>query len=687
MTAAKTTPETPTLLVCNCQKTMRMEAQSFGQVLGQILPLTVHTELCRGGIGAYHAALATGGSVHVACTQEAPLFREVATAKGFDADQLTFTNIRERAGWCDAKSGAQAKMVALLAEAAHVSTPASTTTLSSQGICLVYGRGQQALDVAAELSTRLSVSVLLTNTADAIPPNAGTMQIAKGRIRKARGHLGAFEIEVDGYAPMLPSSRKHLDFALARNGAKSTCDLIVDISGETPLFADSARRDGYLRADPGASTAIAKLMFKATDLVGEFEKPIYVNYDASICAHSRSGKTGCTKCLDICPTGAITSAGDHVAIDAGVCGGCGSCSAVCPTGAVEYAYPARNDLIARMQILLTTYAKAGGQHPVLLLHDETHGGGLVAALARHGRGLPPNVLPLGLHEISELGHETLAAALVLGAEHIVLLGSPKHAAELAVAETQIALLGAFQTGLGYSVHRTTLIATDDPDVLGETLFGLKPTTSLKQIVLPAHGTKRDLTRTVFASLHAQAPQPADWIALPKGAPYGRANVKAAGCTLCLACVGACPANALADHPERPQLSFTQSACVQCGICTTTCPEQVITLEPGYDFTTRALSPAILHAEEPARCVSCDKPFGTKSTIDKVLARLKGRHAMYQNDAQLRLIQMCDTCRIVHVSEAGNDPMRVGERPRVRTTADYLDEAAALKKKTPDDFLS
>ena len=113
----------------------------------------------------------------------------------------------------------------------------------------------------------------------------------------------------------------------------------------------------------------------------------------------------------------------------------------------------------------------------------------------------------------------------------------------------------------------------------------------------------------------------------------------------------------------------------------------MTLEPGYDFTTRALSPAILHAEEPARCVSCDKAFGTKSTIDKVLAKLKGRHAMYQNDAQLRLIQMCDTCRIVHVSEAGNDPMRVGERPRVRTTADYLDEAAAAKKKTPDDFLS
>ena len=28
-------------------------------------------------------------------------------------------------------------------------------------------------------------------------------------------------------------------------------------------------------------------------------------------------------CLEVCPTGAITSAGDHVALDAAICAGCG----------------------------------------------------------------------------------------------------------------------------------------------------------------------------------------------------------------------------------------------------------------------------------------------------------------------------------------------------------------------------
>ena len=114
-------------------------------------------------------------------------------------------------------------------------------------------------------------------------------------------------------------------------------------------------------------------MLKVTDLVGEFEKPLYVSYDAGICAHARSQKVGCTNCLDNCPTGAITPDGDHVAIDAAMCGGCGNCSAVCPTGAVSYAYPQRGDLVARLGMLLETYREAGGTRPVVLFHDEKHG--------------------------------------------------------------------------------------------------------------------------------------------------------------------------------------------------------------------------------------------------------------------------------------------------------------------------
>ena len=177
------------------------------------------------------------------------------------------------------------------------------------------------------------------------------------------------------------------------------------------------------------------------------------------------------------------------------------------------------------------------------------------------------------------------------------------------------------------------------------------------------------------------------VALPADAPFGAVEINVEGCTLCLACVGACPTGALIDNPERPMLRFVEDACVQCGLCKATCPEKVITLEPRYNFLPAALSPEILHSEEPFACIRCGKPFGTKATIAKIVGRLEG-HSMFRNERQLQIIQMCDNCRVIAVSEEGLDPFRGGERPRIRTTDDYLAEEQAKKaKKKPDDFLS
>ena len=674
------------VLVCNCRCSMAIDGSKLAGALGLAAPLKVHTELCRAEIDQFAGALTGDAPLIVACTQEVAVFLDVAGDNGHAGP--SFTNIRERAGWTHAQGDLTPKMAALLAEAQHVPVPARLTMLTSEGRCLVYGAGQAALDVAADLAGHLNVSVLLTEADGIGPPLVSCGAIAQGVIRGVKGHLGAFEIEIGGYAPALPSSRGVLMFAPPSATARTTADLIVDVSGRAALFSEGARRDGYVRLDPKRPEMFARALLAAADLNGEFEKPLYVAYDASICAHSRSSKSGCHKCLDVCPTGAISPSGDHVAIASAICAGCGSCAAVCPTGAVSYSYPVRADLNARIGLLLSTYLKAGGRQPQLLIHDTGHGTDLIAALARFGSGLPANVLPLDVYSIATIGHDVLAAAIAMGAEHVVLLTDPKHSSEHAVPEGEIGLLTAILGGLGHAGPRAHFVSTRDPDALASLLEALPELPVLKPEAFMAHGSKRDFVRTAMAKLHASAPKPADRIALPKGAPYGRIAVKTDGCTLCLACVGACPVNALADNPDKPELSFTEAACVQCGICVSTCPEHVITLEPGYDFSSSALSPRIMKGEEPFHCVSCNKPFGTKSTIERVVAKLDGKHAMFKNPAQVRLIQMCDTCRVVALSELGNDPMRLGERPRVRTTDDYLAEAVVekAKKKAPDDFL-
>lgn len=681
------------LMLCDCERTMKLDAKAIGNALGLNEPLETCSHLCRAEVDKFADALSTNEPLLVACTQEAPLFRELAEEAG-KADHVAFTNIRERAGWTDSKGKTAPKMAALLAEACLDTAAPGAMPLVSDGLCLVYGAGQQALDIARKLNTRLNVSLMLTDVSDLIPPGVVDVPIYRGRISAAAGHFGAFEVVVDGYAPAMPSSRSELGFVMARDGASSTCSVILDLSGGDALFSSHEKRDGYFRVDPGNPVALAEAMFEISDLAGEFEKPIYVRYDEDICAHSRSTQIGCSNCLDVCPASAITSAGDIVEFDHAVCGGCGACSSVCPTGAVTYMMPQRDDLTRRVQALLSTYFDAGGKKPALLVHDERHGADMIGAVSRFGRGLPADCIPVTVNEVTQIGHDWMAVAFASGAAAITFLADPKKLDELTGLQSQIELMHALLDGMGYGTGgRLQIIDDADPDAVESALWdggqadGIKP-----QNFAPLPG-KRETARTALAALNAEAPAPQEIITLPAGSPYGRISVNTEGCTLCLSCVSACPAGALSDNADKPSVRFTEQACVQCGLCRNTCPESVITLEPRYSFSPEALSPSILHEEEPFECISCGKPFGTKSTIERIVAQLAGKHSMFADEDSQKLIKMCDNCRIVHQATSANDPFALGGgQPRVVRTEDYLDEEEAVKagakptELTADDFL-
>jgi ferredoxin len=105
------------------------------------------------------------------------------------------------------------------------------------------------------------------------------------------------------------------------------------------------------------------------------------------------------------------------------------------------------------------------------------------------------------------------------------------------------------------------------------------------------------------------------------------------------------------------LRFTESACVQCGICAATCPEQAITIEARMDFAAWANPKRILKEEEPFCCTACGKGFGTGSSIRRVIDRLDS-HWMFSGEdgaARKRLLTMCDDCRTKEVVMAGFDP--------------------------------
>ena len=673
------------ILVCNCEVTMALDGRRLGEALG-CGGIDVHTQLCRAQIDRFKQVAAAGGPLLVGCTQEAPLFEETRAEIAPEAE-VAYVNLRERAGWSEESAEALPKIAALIAEAALDIPATPSITLESTGQCLVYGRGQQALDAARQLAPRLAVTLMFADAEDVLLPGRIDMPVFKGRIAAAGGHLGAFRLTVDGFAPMAVSSRETLTFGPPRDGVDAQADLILDLSGGAPLFPAHEKRDGYLRPDPGNPAAVQRTLFDLTDLVGEFEKPRYVDFKADLCAHSRSRKTGCTRCLDVCPAAAIQPDGDVVMIDPFLCGGCGACNSVCPTGAAAYAYPPASSLLERLRTLLGTYGRAGGEAPVLLVHDDEHGSDLIGAMARLGRGLPARVIPFAVNEVTQLGLDALLGAFAYGAAEILVLVPEKRRDELSGLDQQRGYALAILDGLGQAGDRLRLLIEGDPTALEETLWNLEPVAPLPAGDFLPLGQKRSLLRAALDALYDQAPAKPERIALPAGAPFGRVVVDAEGCTLCLACVSACPTGAMSDNPERPELRFQEDACVQCGLCAATCPESVITLEPGISFEEVAKRPAVVKEEEPFLCIRCQKPFGTKSSIEKIVSMLGEKHSMFQDGGAIDRIRMCEDCRVVVQFEVPDNPLAGPAKKPVRTTDDYLrerEEIEAARRKHEED---
>jgi ferredoxin len=161
--------------------------------------------------------------------------------------------------------------------------------------------------------------------------------------------------------------------------------------------------------------------------------------------------------------------------------------------------------------------------------------------------------------------------------------------------------------------------------------------------------KRTTLDFEFDHLAKNARAPKETIALPARSPFGSLEINKATCTLCKACIGACPEAALLDAEDAPKLRFIERNCVQCGLCAATCPEDAITLVPRLLLGAQAKETVTLNEAEPFNCVRCGKPFGTRQMVDNMLLKLGG-HSMFSGDGALKRLQMCGDCRVVDMMD-------------------------------------
>ncbi len=658
----------------------------LGAALG-VSPLPVATELCRREVGAYLTALNGTDDVVVACTQERGLFSELAEQKGSIAP-LRFVNIRETGGWGVQAKGALPKMAALLAAALPDPEPVPTVDYRSAGHVLIVGPADRALPWAKRLGLQTDVSVLLTGSAKGEMSAERAFPIFSGSEIRVDGWLGAFKITWQQANPIdlevctrcnacidvcpenaidltyqidAAKCKSHrdcvkacgaigaIDFMRTATQRSAECDLVFDLS-DRPLFAMHQPPQGYFAPGADAERQMDNVL-KLTQLIGDFSKPKFFLYKEKLCAHGRSGKIGCTSCIDVCSAEAVSHDGNVIKVNPNLCVGCGACTTVCPSGALAYAYPRVTDMGTRLKTMLSTYAKAGGIQPALLLHDQEQGAALVNKLGRLAQagkklnGVPARVMPIDLHHSASTGIDIWLAAIAYGASNVMVLTTGSDAPQYVTAlAKQIEIAQTILTGLGYQGKHLSLIAADTPEQLDVALATVKPAQVPTQHALfHIAADKRNTLTLAIDHLKTHAPAKVDEIALPAGAPYGMVKVNKQACTLCMSCVGACPEAALADNPNMPQLRFIETNCVQCGLCEKTCPENAISLLPRLLLTDAAKQPVVLNEAEPFHCISCHKPFGTAQMIENMIGKLSLHGAFSGNVDRLK---MCPDCRVV-----------------------------------------
>lgn len=698
-------------LICDCNKTQPLDPKALGQALNE--DLTLHTALCRREVGAFLQAAGNGQELVVACTQEQRLFvdlaeqqAEVATQEGRAAAwaPMRFVNIRETGGWSRDAARAMPKLAALLASARLPEPePVATVTYTSQGRVLIVGPLDQAQTLAASLSDVLQVTLFTQGGAGA---QAREHAVLAGRIDHITGWLGAFElawtqnnpIDLDlctrcnacitacpegaiglDYQVNLDACRSHracvkacdaagaIDFGREAVSHTQAFDLVLDLR-EQPAFTQHAKPQGYVHLPP-ASTAQERLaaVLQLRERVGEFEKPKFFQYKQKLCAHSRNTQVGCNACIEVCSALAISSdtARQQIKVNPNLCVGCGACTTACPTGALTYTYPRPNEQGVKLKSLLATYARAGGRDAVLLLHSQEAGREQIEALGREARlgrahGVPANVIPVALWHTASTGIDLWLSAVASGARHVAVLATREEAPQyLQMLEQQMAVAQAILQGLGYAGSHFSLVRADASQALDEALqrvarsLGAVPAAAARFAVA---ADKRPTLELALDHLMEHAPTSAnraEAIALPAaGSPLGAIAVNRDSCTLCLSCVSACPASALQDNPELPQLRFIEKNCVQCGLCVSTCPENAITLQPRLLLTPERKQARVLNETQPYGCVRCGKPFGTLKAIEAMMAKLSG-HAMFQGAAAERL-KMCGDCRVIDLHTNPNE---------------------------------
>ncbi|MEJ2177455.1 MAG: 4Fe-4S binding protein [Gammaproteobacteria bacterium] len=511
-------------------------------------------------------------------------------------------------------------------------TPTTNVSYVASSRVLVIAGMQQGKEIESRLGDRIQVFIAVPASSSSSLDASNVWQVKELVLE---GYLGRFTAAIGNE---VDSQDDVFDLGQAFGIQNGLFDHVVDC-GEEALIKAAIKPPGYYFVGDD-SNALDNALTQIPELIGEFEKPKFFDYNPDICAHGRSGIKGCNRCIEVCPTDAIISIGEQIEVNPHLCQGGGSCTSSCPSGAISYLYPKAEEQIELMrQIVRDLRAATGDLGISVLIYDNEHG---AENLQKRQSELPEHIVPFAVEEIGAAGLDLLASSLAYGVRNLFIYAPASLPDQVRSSLSRdIGMLEQVLGQLNLTDYHIQLVDELEPVINSDA-----GSSKLERAVTFAPiGNKRGVIRSALQFLNEISPAPTEVVSLPDGSIFGRVKLDLEACTLCMGCVSVCPGSALEAGGESPALKFIESNCLQCGICTSACPESALSLQPRFNMkTAEANRSAVLKEEEPFRCISCGKPFATHAMINRMTEKLKG-HWMFETPEAVNRLRMCEDCRV------------------------------------------
>lgn len=351
------------------------------------------------------------------------------------------------------------------------------------------------------------------------------------------------------------------------------------------------------------------------------------------CQYNGRFDLGCNLCSEVCRHDAIRRGKSGIEIDHERCRECGACVSICPTGAIQ----SLRFIDAHFTTYLRDIANLIANRTVLIGSEER----LQTFWWLHQNRRFDRTFFLEYPQPEALSAMHLLFLLSLGAGQVILL-TGEHGQKQLRQVDQVNTITAELFSCPAPVHCADL------EQLVPLLEQRRQQPSFSTFYSDFSFTnRREKLLSLLGFYYRQAETPHQFTG-DLFSEYGRINCDPDRCTQCLACLNQCRTRALGSDGDRFALTHIPGRCVQCGACVSLCPEHALTLQPGLHLDDNFFREHELARAEPVHCLKCDKIFGTRQSLAKVMDLLVEKNIMDRDD---NLLNYCETCRVIQLHES------------------------------------